>query len=319
MHVLITGGAGFIGSHLSEQLLARGDRVTVLDDLSTGRFENIQHLEDNPKFTCVIDSVLNEEVVARLVDQTEQVYHLAAAVGVRLIIDEPLRSLAVNVRGTEVVLEQANRMKRKVLIASSSEVYGKSNEATFYENQDRSLGSTRSSRWSYADSKAVDEHLAFAYHREKQLPVIVVRLFNTVGPRQIGEYGMVLPRFVRSALQGQPLSVYGDGQQSRCFANVLDVVGGMMGLMRCEAAVGDVVNLGADQETTILELAELVKELTESDSEIQFKSYEEAYEKGFEDLRRRVPSLTKINQLIGYRPRIDLETTIRQVIHHCRS
>jgi UDP-glucose 4-epimerase len=319
MHVLITGGAGFIGSHLCERLLDRGDNVAILDDLSTGRFANIQHLEENPKFSWTIDSVLNEQVVAKLVDQADCVFHLAAAVGVRMIVDEPLRSLTVNIRGTEVVLEQANKKKRKTLIASTSEVYGKSAEIPFREDQDRLMGSTHLSRWSYADAKAVDEYLALAYYREKQLPVVVVRLFNTVGPRQTGEYGMVLPRFVKSALLGHPLPVYDDGSQSRCFGNVHDVVGALVGLMDCEEAAGQVFNIGNDQETTILQLAERVKALANSSSEIQFIPYEVAYEKGFEDMRRRIPDLTKINKLIGYKPSIDLDTTIRQVIDFYRS
>ncbi len=319
MHVLITGGAGFIGSHLSERLLERGDSVTILDDLSTGRFANIQHLEENPKFSWVIDSVLNEQVVAKLVDQADCIFHLAAAVGVRMIVDEPLRSLTVNIRGTEVVLEQANKKKRKTLIASTSEVYGKSAEIPFREDQDRIMGSTHLSRWSYADAKAVDEYLALAYFREKQLPVVIVRLFNTVGPRQTGEYGMVLPRFVKAALLGHPLPVYDDGQQSRCFGNVQDVVSALVGLMDCDEAPGQVFNIGNDQEITILQLAERVKELAESDSEIQFIPYEVAYEKGFEDMRRRIPDLTKINKYIGYEPKVDLDTTIRQVIEFYRS
>ncbi|MAE70564.1 MAG: nucleoside-diphosphate sugar epimerase [Gemmatimonadetes bacterium] len=319
MHILITGGAGFIGSHLCERLLDRGDRVTIIDDLSTGRFDNIKHLEENERFSWVIDSVLNEQTMAKLIDQADQVYHLAAAVGVRMIVDEPLRSLTVNIRGTEIVLEEANKKKKSVLIASTSEVYGKSNEIPFSEDHDRTMGSTHLSRWSYADAKAVDEYLALAYYREKHLPVVIARLFNTVGPRQTGEYGMVLPRFVKSALLEHPLPVYDDGKQSRCFANVSDVVDGLMKLMDCEKAHGQVFNLGNDAEVTILELAERVKKLTGSTSEIQYIPYEVAYEKGFEDMRRRVPNLAKAREFIGYEPTIDLDTTIRQVIDYFQS
>ncbi len=319
MRILITGGAGFIGSHLCERLLDRGDRVTIIDDLSTGRFDNIKHLEENDAFSWVIDSVLNEQTMAKLIDQADQVYHLAAAVGVRMIVDEPLRSLTVNIRGTEIVLEEANKKKKSVLIASTSEVYGKSNEIPFSEDQDRTMGSTHLSRWSYADAKAVDEYLALAYYREKHLPVVIARLFNTVGPRQTGEYGMVLPRFVKSALLEHPLPVYDDGKQSRCFANVSDVVGGLMKLMDREEAHGQVFNLGNDTEVTILELAERVKKLTGSTSEIQYIPYEVAYEKGFEDMRRRVPNLAKAREFIGYEPTIDLDTTIRQVIDYFQS
>ncbi len=319
MRILITGGAGFIGSHLCERLLERGDSVTIIDDLSTGRFDNIRHLEENERFSWVIDSVLNEQTMAKLIDQVDQVYHLAAAVGVRMIVDEPLRSLTVNIRGTEIVLEEANKKKKNVLIASTSEVYGKSNSVPFSEDQDRTMGSTHLSRWSYADAKAVDEYLALAYYREKSLPVVIVRLFNTVGPRQTGEYGMVLPRFVKAALLGHQIPVYDDGSQSRCFGNVSDVVGGLIELMNCERARGQVFNLGNDQEVTILELAERVKELTGSDSEIEFIPYEVAYEKGFEDMRRRIPDLTKVHEYVGYQPTIDLDTTIRQVIDYFRA
>ena len=319
MKVLITGGAGFIGSHLSERLLARGDSVAILDDLSTGQFENIQHLEENDRFSWVIDSVLNEQITEKLVDQCDVVFHLAAAVGVRMIVDEPLRSLMVNIRGTEVVLQAANKKKKKALIASTSEVYGKSTDIPFQEGQDRTIGPTHLSRWSYADAKAVDEYLALAYYREKKLPVVIVRLFNTVGPRQTGEYGMVVPRFVKSALLNHPIPVYDDGLQSRCFGNVQDVVSALVALMDSDECNGEVFNVGNDQEVTILELAERVKAITGSTSEIQFIPYEEAYEKGFEDMRRRVPDLTKIRNAIGYEPTLDLDTTIQQVVDYFRS
>jgi len=312
--VLITGGAGFIGSHLADAYLDRGDEVFVIDDLSTGTIENIQHLKENPRFHYTIDTVHNTPVTAELVDQCNVVFHLAAAVGVKLIVESPVRTIETNVRGTEVVLAIANKKKKKVLVASTSEVYGLSTDVPFREDGNLVMGATTKGRWSYACSKAIDEFLALAYWREKKLPTIVVRLFNTVGPRQTGQYGMVIPTFVKQALSGRPITVYGDGKQSRCFGYVGDVVGALLRLMDHPDAVGQVFNIGSNQEITILELAQRVKELTNSRSEIVFMPYDEAYEEGFEDMPRRVPDIKKIGDLVGFRPQMDLNGILHTVI-----
>ena len=314
MRALVTGGAGFIGSHLVEALLDRGDKVWVIDDLSTGRFENIAHLEGNPDFEYVIDTILDERVLGDLTRKVDVVFHLAAAVGVAYIIDNPLKSLETNIRGTEIVLQQANEGKKKVVIFSTSEIYGKANAQPCGEDDDRVLGSTTISRWSYSSSKAIDEFLALAYHREKKLPVTIVRLFNTCGPRQTGQYGMVIPRFVKQALLDHPITVYGDGQQTRCFCDVSDVVRGVLALIEEPSANGEVYNLGSDEETTIEDLAVRIKELTASDSPIEYVPYDRAYEEGFEDMRRRVPDLTKIRELIGYEPEVSLSELLERVV-----
>ncbi|HYH86795.1 MAG TPA: GDP-mannose 4,6-dehydratase, partial [Pyrinomonadaceae bacterium] len=286
MRILITGGAGFIGSHLSDAYIERGDEVFCIDDLSTGSIDNIAHLKSNKRYHYTIDSVHNQPVVAELIDQCDVIFHLAAAVGVKLIVESPVRTIETNVRGTEVVLSQANKKKKKVLVASTSEVYGLSTEVPFREDGNLVMGATTKGRWSYACSKAIDEFLALAYWREKKLPTVVVRLFNTVGPRQTGQYGMVIPTFVRQALAGRPITVYGDGSQTRCFGYVGDVVGALVALMDRDEAVGQVFNIGSDEEVSIMRLAELVKELTGSKSEIVTMPYDEAYEEGFEDMPR---------------------------------
>ncbi|MEA2174283.1 MAG: UDP-glucose 4-epimerase [Blastocatellia bacterium] len=316
MRVLITGGAGFIGSHLSDAYLERGDEVYVIDDLSTGSIENIQHLKNNPRFHYTIESVHNQPVVAELVDQCDVIFHLAAAVGVKLIVESPVRTIETNVRGTEVVLGLANKKKKKVLVASTSEVYGLSMEVPFREDGNLVMGATTKGRWSYACSKAIDEFLALAYWREKKLPTIVVRLFNTVGPRQTGQYGMVIPNFVKQALAGRAITVYGDGQQTRCFGYVGDVVGALIKLMDQQEAVGQVFNIGSNEEVSILELAQRVKELTNSSSEITFVPYDEAYEEGFEDMPRRVPDISKIGALVGFRPEMKLDGILQTVIKY---
>lgn len=316
MRVLITGGAGFIGSHLAEAYLHRGDEVFVIDDLSTGRIDNIQHLKPNPRFHYTIDSVHNYPVTAELVDQCDVVFHLAAAVGVRLIVESPVRTIETNVRGTEVVLTIANKKKKKVLIASTSEVYGLSTDVPFREDGTLVMGPTTKGRWSYACSKAIDEFLALAYWRERKLPTIVVRLFNTVGPRQTGQYGMVIPSFVKQALSGRPITVFGDGSQTRCFGYVGDVISALMRLMEHKDAVGQVFNIGSNQEISILELAQRIKELTKSPSEIVFVPYDEAYEEGFEDMPRRVPDITKVRELVAFEPRMPLDGILSAVIDY---
>ncbi|HEY8224215.1 MAG TPA: GDP-mannose 4,6-dehydratase [Pyrinomonadaceae bacterium] len=316
MRVLITGGAGFIGSHLADAYLQRGADVYVIDDLSTGKIENIQHLKGNPRFHYTIESVHNQPVTAELVDPCDVIFHLAAAVGVKLIVESPVRTIETNVRGTEVVLALANKKKKKVMIASTSEVYGLSSDVPFREDGNLVMGATTKGRWSYACSKAIDEFLALAYWREKKLPTIVVRLFNTVGPRQTGQYGMVIPTFVKQALAGRPITVYGDGTQSRCFGYVGDVVGALIGLMENEAAVGQVFNIGSNEEITILELAQRVKELTSSSSDIVFVPYDEAYEEGFEDMPRRVPDISKVSELVGFRPKMRLDGILKSVIDY---
>lgn len=314
MKYLITGGAGFIGSHLGEELLRRGHEVYVIDDLSTGSMANIRHLKQNPKFHYVIDTVTNTSLTAELVDSCDIIYHLAAAVGVKLIVESPVRTIETNVRGTETVLALANKKKKPIFIASTSEVYGKSDQIPFRETGDLVMGATTKGRWSYACSKAIDEFLAIAYYREKGLPTVVGRLFNTVGPRQTGQYGMVVPTFVKQGLAGKPITVYGDGTQSRCFTHVYDIVRALTELMTREEAYGQVFNLGNDQEITIGDLARNVRELTGGKSELQFIPYDQAYEPGFEDMHRRVPSLDKLQGLLGWRPSIGLQQILSDVI-----
>lgn len=316
MKVLITGGAGFIGSHLAEHYLNQGEFVCAIDDLSTGSIENILHLKSNPNFNYTIDTVLNAPIIAELVDQCDVIFHLAAAVGVKLIVESPVKTIETNVRGTEVILEMANKKKKKVVIFSTSEVYGKGSNIPFSEEEDLVLGPTYKGRWSYACSKAIDEFLALAYWREKGLPVVVLRLFNTVGPRQTGQYGMVLPNFVRQALCNQPLTVFGDGTQSRCFTHVADVVGAIDMLTKEDSAIGEVFNIGSDDEISILELALKVKGFLSSDSPVQLIPYHEAYEVGFEDMRRRVPDLSKARNLIGYKPAKTLDNIIESVVEY---
>jgi UDP-glucose 4-epimerase len=320
MKALITGGAGFVGSHLAEALLARGDEVYVLDNLQTGSIENIEQLKTNGSFHYTIDSVMNEPVTAELIDRVDVVFHLAAAVGVRLIVESPVNTIETNVHGTEMVLKLANKKKKKVLIASTSEVYGKNVDVPFGEDADLVMGPTSKGRWSYACSKAIDEFLALAYAKEKRLPVVVFRLFNTVGPRQTGRYGMVIPNFVRQALAGQPLTVFGDGTQRRCFTYISDVVYALTRLADHPDAIGKVFNVGNDhEEVTILDLAQRVKQRMGSRSEIVMVPYEQAYEEGFEDMLRRVPDLSRIAALIGYEPRVDLDAILDNVIEYFTS
>ena len=318
MRALITGGAGFIGSHLAEVLLDGGDHVTVIDDLSTGRIENIQGLKGRPGFSYVIDTIQNRSVMAELVDDADVVFHLAAAVGVRLIIESPVQTIETNVKGTELVLELAAKKRKTVMVASTSEVYGKANVLPFSEDNDIVLGPTSKSRWSYACSKAIDEFLALAYYREKRVPVYVVRFFNTVGPRQTGQYGMVVPNFVQQALAGKPITVFGDGKQSRCFTWVGDAVQAVVGLASRGDALGNVFNVGSENEVTIGDLAYLVKEKTGSASPIVYIPYDRAYEEGFEDMPRRVPDLSRIRRLIGYEPTLDLPAILDEIIAYYR-
>lgn len=316
MKFLLTGGAGFIGSHLAEFLLDQGQEVSVLDDLSTGSIQNIAHLKSSPRFSYRIDSVTNTALVAELVDDADAVFHLAAAVGVRLIVESPVRTIETNVGGTEIILNLAAKKRKRTMIFSTSEVYGKSDQVPFREDGDLVMGATTRGRWSYACSKAIDEFLALAYFKEKRVPTTVVRLFNTVGPRQSGQYGMVIPNFVRQALRGQPITVFGDGLQSRCFCHVRDVVPALYRLMKSPDAVGQVFNIGSDQEVSILGLAERVKALTSSSSPIVFVPYAQAYEDGFEDMARRVPSLEKVHAQVGFRPEHSLDEILRAVIAH---
>ncbi len=319
MRYLITGGAGFIGSHLAEALLGRGDQVTVIDDLSTGSIRNIQHLKGQARFGYVIGSVENASLTAELVDAADQVFHLAAAVGVKLVVESPVRTIETNVKTTEVVLAAACKKRKKVFVASTSEVYGKSTDVPFREDGDLVLGPTSRGRWSYACSKAIDEFLAIAYWRERHCPTLIGRCFNTVGPRQTGHYGMVVPRFVKQALHDEALTVYGDGQQTRCFTHVSDAVRAMMALMDSDHTVGEVYNVGSEQEICIADLAERVRVLTDSESEIAFTPYEQVYGENFEDMPRRVPSLEKIRKAVGYEPRVDLDETLQSVIEYERS
>jgi UDP-glucose 4-epimerase len=316
VRALITGGAGFIGSHLAEALLQGGHEVGIIDDLSTGSIDNIGHLKRTRGFEYVIDTVTNEPLLAELIDRSDVVFHLAAAVGVKLIVEEPVRTIETNVHGTEVVLKHANKKKKLVFIASTSEVYGKSADVPFREDADLVMGATAKHRWAYACSKAIDEFLALAYYKEKKLPVIIVRLFNTVGPRQTGQYGMVLPTFVRQALAGHPLTVFGDGTQSRSFTYVGDVVDALIKLAAEPSAIGQVFNIGNGHEITIEQLAEKVRTMTGSRSDIVKIPYDEAYESGFEDMPRRVPDIGKIHRAIGYEPRVELDDIISRVIDY---
>ena len=316
MRALITGGAGFIGSHLADRLIELGHTVQVLDNLSTGSIENISHLKGHERFSYVIDTVTNGPLLAELIDRCDVVFHLAAAVGVKLIVEQPVHTIETNVHGTEVVLEHANKKKKLVFIASTSEVYGKSTDVPFRESADLVLGSTAKHRWAYACSKLIDEFLALAYWKERKLPVVVVRLFNTVGPRQTGQYGMVVPTFVRQALANQPITVFGDGTQSRSFTYVGDVVDALIALAHEPRAIGEVFNIGNSGEVTMFDLAEKVKAMTGSDSPIRLIPYDEAYEAGFEDMPRRVPDISKIRALIGYEPKLGLDDILRRVIDH---
>ena len=316
MRYLITGGAGFIGSHLAERLLDRGDHVALLDNLSTGSMENIRHLKSNQRMEYHLDAIENRQLVAELVDDADVVVHLAAAVGVRLIVESPVRTIETNVNGTQIILEAAEKKRKLVLTASTSEVYGKSTQVPFQEEADLVLGPTTKGRWSYAASKALDEFLALSYWRERKVPVIVVRLFNTVGPRQTGRYGMVLPNFVKQALDNAPITVYGSGTQSRCFCDVRDTVQALMRLMDTDRSVGEVVNIGNTEEISIGDLAHTVRERTASSSPITYVPYDQAYEPGFEDMMRRVPSVEKLHALTGFRPQTKLGEIIDRVALH---
>jgi nucleoside-diphosphate-sugar epimerase len=318
MRALITGGAGFVGSHLSEALLADGHEVFVIDDLSTGSIGNIEALKQRKTFRYTIESITNEALLAELIDWCDVVFHLAAAVGVKLIVEAPVRTIETNVHGTEVVLKHANKKKKLVVIASTSEVYGKNANVPFREDADLVMGPTVKHRWAYACSKAIDEFLALAYWKERRLPVIIVRLFNTVGPRQTGRYGMVIPNFVQQALTNQPITVFGDGTQSRSFTYVGDVVSGLIRLVKEAKAVGEVFNIGSGDEISILDLAHRVKTIAASDSEVVLVPYDEAYEAGFEDMPRRVPDITKIQNLVGYQPTVSLDEILSRVVASVR-
>jgi len=314
MKALITGGAGFIGSHLAEKLLQTGHEVIAVDNLSTGSLQNIQAIQSHPKFRFVYDSVRNPETMHILIEQCDTVFHLAAAVGVQLIVDRPVHTIETNIHGSEVVLEIANKFRKKVLIASTSEVYGKSEKTPFCEDDDTVLGSTRFSRWSYACSKAIDEFLGLAYHEQYGLSVVVVRFFNTVGPRQTGQYGMVIPRFVQWALKNQPILIYGTGKQSRCFGYIADIVDGIIDLMNCPEAFGRVYNIGSTEEISIEALANKIIEMTGSESPRKYVSYQEAYGKPFDDMMRRVPSLQRIKETINWEPTTNLTETLKIII-----
>jgi UDP-glucose 4-epimerase len=314
MHFLITGGAGFVGSHLADFLLARGDRITVIDDLSTGSIKNIAHLRGHDRFDYRIDTMMNGPLLAELVDEVDGIFHLAAAVGVKLIVDSPVRTMETNIRCTELLLEIADKKKKKVFVASTSEVYGKSTELPFQEDGDLVMGATSRGRWSYACSKAIDEFLAIAYWRERGLPTVIARLFNTVGPRQTGQYGMVIPRFVNQALAGEDITVYGDGSQQRCFGHVRDVVRAIAGLMDCDAAVGEVFNIGTQEEISILHLAERIRSFVGSRSRIVHVPFTTAYDKDFEDMPRRIPATDKIREFIGWRPEATLDDILVDVV-----
>ncbi len=319
MKALITGGAGFIGSHLAERLLRTGHEIVALDNLSTGNMRNLSGIENDPRFSFVYDDVRNADTLHVLIAQCDVVFHLAAAVGVQLIVDEPVHTIETNIHGSEVVLATANKFRRPVLLASTSEVYGKSEKVPFREDDDTVLGSTRFSRWAYACSKAIDEFLGLAYHQQYGLPVVVVRFFNTVGPRQTGQYGMVIPRFVERALRNEPLMIYGSGKQARCFGYVGDVVGAVIDLMNCKDAPGRVYNIGATQEITIEALADKIIEMAGSKSEKKYISYEEAYGRSFDDMMRRIPCLDRARKLIGYEPKTDLDEILKQVIAEKRT
>ena len=318
MRYLITGGAGFIGSHLTERLLERGDRVVLLDDLSTGSMENIRHLKSSEHLEYHLDGIENRQLLAELVDDADVIVHLAAAVGVKLIVESPVRTIETNVNGTQLILEAACKKKKLLILASTSEVYGKNTHVPFHEDADLVLGPTTKGRWSYAASKALDEFLALSYWKEKKQPVIVARFFNTVGPRQTGRYGMVLPNFVKRSLEGAPIEVYGDGKQSRCFCDVRDTVEGLLRLMALDRAVGEVINIGNTEEVSIENLAKLVKQRTGSASTIQFVPYDQAYEPGFEDMMRRVPCIDKLYSLTGFRPQTSLAEIIDRVSAYFR-
>ena len=314
MKVLVTGGCGFIGSHLVEELLKEGHSIIVVDDLSSGSLQNISIIKDHPHFSLFIDSVLNQPLMKELVSKVDTIFHLAAAVGVKMLVEEPLRSIEINVRGTENVLKAASTFKKKVILTSSSEVYGKNEDVPFSEDDNIVLGSTKISRWSYGCTKALDEFLVFAYKREKDLPSIIVRLFNTIGPRQTGRYGMVVPRFISQALSKRPITVYGDGNQSRSFTYISDVIGALISLSQTETAVGEVFNVGSEEEITMKELALMVKRLTKSSSEIVYIPYKDVYQEGFEDMERRVPDISKIKTIIGYQPKISLEEGLKKIV-----
>ncbi len=316
MNVLVTGGAGFIGSHVAERLVGRGDKVCVIDDLSTGSIQNIEHLKGRKNFQYVLDTVTNQALMTELIDAADVIYHLAAAVGVRLIVESPVRTMETNIRGTEIVLELAAKKKKRVLIASTSEVYGKRDHVPFRESDDLVMGPPDKGRWSYACSKAIDEFLAVAYWKEKKVPTVIARLFNVVGPRQTGRYGMVIPGLIRQALRGREMTVYGDGSQTRCFTHISDAVGALMALTEQREAYGTVCNIGSVEEISILALAHKIKELTTSESPIVFVPYEKAYEEGFEDMMRRVPDLTRIKGLIGYAPTMSLDEILLDTIKY---
>jgi len=318
MKALITGGAGFIGSHLADELIKKGDEVVVLDDLSTGRFENIAHLDGKKDFHFVEGTILNEALVDKLVEKVDVVYHLAAAVGVDLIVKKPLESLTTNIKGSEIVLEMVHRYHKKVLITSTSEIYGKNANGPLKEDDDRILGSPLKSRWGYSTAKAVDEMLAYEYWRQKQVPVVIVRLFNTVGPRQTGAYGMVVPRFVRQALKNEDVTIYGTGKQSRCFLHVRDVVDTLVKLMNREEAVGKVFNIGSQEEITIEALAGKIIDITKSRSKVTYIPYNKAYEEGFEDMERRVPDTQRVKEAVGFKPTVNLDGIIKSVVEYYR-
>ncbi len=318
MRYLITGGAGFIGSHLSERLLENGDRVVLLDNLSTGSMANIRHLKNSPNLEYHLDGIENRQLLAELVDDADVIVHLAAAVGVKLIVESPVHTIETNVNGTQLILDAASKKKKLVIIASTSEVYGKNSQVPFHEDSDLVLGPTTKGRWSYAASKALDEFLALSYWKEKRQPVIVVRFFNTVGPRQTGRYGMVLPNFVKRAMDNAPIQVYGDGTQSRCFCDVRDTVEGLLRLMALDKSVGEVINIGNTEEVSIMNLAKLVKQKVNSTSSIELIPYDQAYEPGFEDMMRRVPSIEKLHRMTGFRPQTSLNEIIERVAAHFR-
>ncbi|MBN1912913.1 MAG: GDP-mannose 4,6-dehydratase [Candidatus Omnitrophica bacterium] len=318
MNFLITGGAGFIGSHLSESLLALGHKVCILDDFSTGRMENIDHLRNNPDFQLVVGSILNQYLLDKLIERSDFIFHLAAAVGVELIVKKPMESLTTNIKGSEMVLEMAHRYHRKVLITSTSEIYGKNTNGPLKEGDDRILGSPLKSRWSYSTAKAVDEMLAYVYWKEYGLPAIIVRLFNTVGPRQTGAYGMVVPRFVEQALKNKPITIYGNGKQSRCFLHVKDAVSALVKLSKEPKSTGDVFNIGSQEEITIEQLAREIIKITGSKSKLIYIPYEKAYEEGFEDMQRRVPDIGKIKKLVGFKPTYKLSEIIKDIIAYLK-
>ena len=313
MKILITGGAGFVGSHLADKLIGEGHEITVIDNLSTGRYSNVEHLEENPNFKLIIDTVLNAHLMEELIREADRVYHMASAVGVRLIMEQPVKTIETIFHGTDVVLGRCSKFRKRVLIPSTSEVYGKGVSVPFREDDDLLTGATDKHRWAYACAKTLDEFLALAHYKETRLPVVVARLFNTVGPRQTGQYGMVVPRFVKAALKNEPIEVHGDGTQSRCFGHVSDIVSGLVKTLETPACFGQVINFGSDVETSINDLAKRAIALTNSMSEIRYIPYEEVYGEGFEDMRRRVPSLEKANRIVGYQPTKTLDDIINDV------